>query len=310
MKMRYFEPEKDGFYGVWYPNEENTDCGMILMLGDSSDDHMVKAGVKWVQKRGCHAFALSAGIKDYGYHSYPLETFGKVIDFMHKQNCRKIGIAGASTTGVIALTAASYYPGITLTIAMSPADFVMEGFIRDNLDGMRERPGSDEAVLSWQGKTIPYLPYAYRHPEYWQKISEESKRRKDMAASRDMFDESERRHPLQEEEFIKVEKIRGTVLCIGAEDDSLWDTCRYIRRMEKRLAGKPHECQFQPLLYEHGTHFVFPQSMLKKILPVASGLFVGLFFKAGRDYPKECLQTRKDIDEKLSTAIARWRHFS
>ena len=28
MKMRYFEPEKDGFYGVWYPNEENTDCGL------------------------------------------------------------------------------------------------------------------------------------------------------------------------------------------------------------------------------------------------------------------------------------------
>ena len=45
MKMRYFEPEKDGFYGVWYPNEENTDCGLILMLGDSSYDHMVKAGV-------------------------------------------------------------------------------------------------------------------------------------------------------------------------------------------------------------------------------------------------------------------------
>lgn len=36
------------------------------------------------------------------------------------------------------------------------------------------------------------------------------------------FDESERRHPVQEEEKIKVENIQGKVLCIGAEDDVLW----------------------------------------------------------------------------------------
>ena len=38
---------------------------------------------------------------------------------------KKIGIAGASTTGMFALIAASYYPQITLTIAMTPCDFVM-----------------------------------------------------------------------------------------------------------------------------------------------------------------------------------------
>ena len=104
---------------------------------------------------------------------------------------------------------------------------------------------------------------------------------------------------------VSVEELHG----ITAVTELFLESLLKIVDMEKRLAGKPHECQFQPLLYEHGTHFVFPQSMLKKILPIASGLFVGLFFKAGRDYPKECLQTRKDIDEKLSTAIARWRHF-
>ena len=42
-----------------------------------------------------------------------------------------------------------------------------------------------------------------------------------------MFDESERRQPIQEKERIKVENNRGKITFIGAEDDVLWDTCRY-----------------------------------------------------------------------------------
>jgi hypothetical protein len=54
---------------------------------------------------------------------------------------------------------------------------------------------------------------------------------------------------------------------IGAEDDVLWDTCKYIRRMEERLNDRPHSCRFKALIYEHGTHFVFPESMLRIMLP-------------------------------------------
>lgn len=38
----------------------------------------------------------------------------------------------------------------------------------------------------------------------------------------------------------------------------LWDTCKYIRRMTRRLETLPHECEVETLIYEHGTHFVFP----------------------------------------------------
>ena len=36
-------------------------------------------------------------------------------------------------------------------------------------------------------------------------------------------DDSEAVHPITEEEMIKIEKIHGTLLLIGAEDDVLWD---------------------------------------------------------------------------------------
>ena len=59
-----------------------------------------------------------------------------------------------------------------------------------------------------------------------------------MMNSRKIFDDSEAAHPLQEEEIIPVERIRGKLLLVGAEDDTLWDAAKYIRRMEKRLCGK------------------------------------------------------------------------
>ena len=218
MEKRYFNPCKDGFYGVYYPCTEETNKAFIVMLGDSSDDRMAQSGAKWMQKLGCNVMAMSPDKQDYGHHNYPLERFEKAIAYLKSQGNEKIGIAGASTTGMMALVAASWFPDISLTIAISPPDFIMEGFYQDGKDGAHERPGDKESSISWQGEPLPYLPYAYRHPEYWQKIKEESKARGDLIASRSMFDESERRHPIQEAERIKVENIKGKIIFVGAEE--------------------------------------------------------------------------------------------
>ena len=306
MAKQVFTVENDGFVGAYYGGPEDSKKAVILMLGDSSTDRMAKCGAGWLITNGCHVLCMSADKKDYGHHNYPLERFGKAIAFLRSKGIEKIGIAGASTTGMLALIAASYYPEITLTIAMSPSDFVMEGFYRDGKDGATERPGDNESTVSWQGQPLPYLPFAYRHPEYWQKLQEEAKAGGDKVASRKMFDESERLHPIQEEERIKVENIHGKILFIGAEDDVLWDTCRYIRRMEKRLEQLPHESTYESWLYEHGTHFAFPESMLKSMLPIGSGLLVKVMFRAAKEYPKECKETRIDIDRKLRKALKEW----
>lgn len=304
MKKQYFDPAQDGFYGVYYKNPVPSDKAFIVMLGESSDDRMVVSAVKWLHKRGCNAMAMSPDRKD-GYYDYPLERLGKAIGVLKKQGNEKIGIVGASTTGMMALAAASYFPEITLTVAMTPPDFIMEGFYRGKKDGAKEWPSGGSSV-SWQGQPLPYLPYAYRHPQYWNKMMAESKAGKNLIACRNMFDESERLHPIKEAEKIKVENIRGKVIFVGAEDDVLWDTGKYICRMKKRLDEMPHRCEVETLIYKHGTHFVFPQSMLKTMLPVGSGLLIRLMFKAGRDHPKECRQTRIDIDQKLSQSISAW----
>ena len=296
----------EGFYGCYWPYE-GASAAIIAMLDDDCEDHMAKSAVKWIHKKfGVSVMTLSPAHKDYGPHNMPVECIGNAISYMENKGISRFGAIGASTTGMLSLVAASYYPKITLTMAMSPSDFIMEGFYRGKKDGYTEWPGNNESTLSWQGEPLPYLPYAYRHPEYGMKLKEEAKAGGDFVAARKMFEESERLHPVTEEEKIKVERIKGKLLLIGAEDDVLWDTAKYIRRMQKRLQEMPHECDVEYMIYEHGTHFIFPQSLLKALLPAGSGLFIRLF-KAGRDYPSECKKTREDVDRKIASAINEWK---
>jgi hypothetical protein len=46
--------------------------------------------------------------------------------------------------------------------------------------------------------------------------------------------------------------------------------------------------------------------MLRMMLPVGSGLLVRIMFRAGRQYPKECRQTRIDIDARLRQVFKDW----
>ena len=249
---------------------------------------------------------MSPAKKNYSHHNYPLERVGKAINWLKNNGNGKIGIVGASTTATLALTAASYFHDITLTIAMTPSDFIWQGFEQGKKDGCGEWPVEGESLFTYRGKPLPYMPFCYKHPKYWQVVREEAKRTDNMTASRKVFDDSEAAHPITEDEFIKIENIKGKLLMIGAEDDCLWNAAKYIKRAERRLAEKPHDCDAELVVYKHGTHFVFPESLLKKIFPIGAGLLLKMMFKAAKEFPKECKETRIDIDKRASEAIKGW----
>ena len=139
--MEKIKETQKGFYGCYWPLEGST-CAIIAMLGDDCEDYMAKVAVKWMQNTyGVSMLTLSPGHKDYSHHNLPVERIGAAITYLKERGIKKISIAGASTTGMYALIAASYYPEITLTIAMTPADFVMEGFYQGKRDGQTEWPG-------------------------------------------------------------------------------------------------------------------------------------------------------------------------
>ena len=307
MKHIHFDVGSDGFYGAYWARKDGLGCTVIAMLGDDPEDYMARSAVKWLSRLGVNVLTMSPAKKDYGHHNYPLERIEKAMAWLKLHGNEKIGIAGASTTGTLALTAASIFSDISLTIAMTPSDFVWQGFMQGKRDGCKEWPVEGESLFSYRGKPLPYMTFCYQHPDYWHCIAAESKRAGDMVNSRKLFDDSETAHPIEPEEYIPVENIRGKLLLIGAEDDVLWATAKYIRRMEKRFAEKPHACEVETAVYAHGTHFVFPEGMLKTMLPVGSGLFVKFAFQAAKKYAKECLQTRIEIEKRMCRVLAEWK---
>ena len=306
MKKQFFSNEKDGFYGTYYENPKDANCAMIGLFGDDPNDFMAKCGAKWLHKNGVNVMCMSPDVKNYGHVNFPLERIETAIKWLKSHGNKKIGIMGMSTAGMDSLVAASYFPDITLTFGLTPSDFVWQGFEQGEKDGCKEWPIPDASTLSWQGKPLAYMPFVYAHPEYYHKIEEETKGSGDITRSTHLFIDSEKAREHTEEEMIKVENIKGKLIMVGADDDSFWEAGKYVRRMDKRLKERPHECDYEALTYEHRTHFVLPETMLRKALPVGLKFVMKFIFKAAKDYPKECEQTRKDIDRRLSAALKQW----
>lgn len=306
MEKLFFDTEKDGFYGTYYINPKESYCAMIGMFGDDPNDYMAKCGAKWLHKNGVNVLCMSPSKKDYSHVNYPLERIETAIQWLKNNGNKKIGIVGMSTTGMDALVAASFFSDITLTFALTPSDFIWQGFEQGNKDGCKEWPIPGASTLSWKGQPLAYMPFVYEHPIYWQKVEEETKSSGDIERSTCLFIDSEKAREHTEEEMIKVENIKGSLFLVGADDDSFWETGKYIRRMDQRLKTHPHSCEYTTLVYEHGTHFVLPESLLRKALPIGLKFVLRFIFKAAKDYPNECEATRKDIDEKLSNALEKW----
>ncbi|MDY5871131.1 MAG: hypothetical protein SPK58_12135 [Lachnospiraceae bacterium] len=149
--MKKIKETEKGFYGCYWP-VEGSKCAIIAMLGDDCEDHMAKSAVKWLQRKfHISVLTLSPARKDYSHHNLPVERIGAAISYLQTRGIEKIAITGASTTGMYALLAASYYPQITLTIAMTPADFVMEGFTRGNGTVRANGRGMVSPVLPGKG---------------------------------------------------------------------------------------------------------------------------------------------------------------
>ncbi len=106
--------------------------------------------------------------------------------------------------------------------------------------------------------------------------------------------------------MIKIENIKGKLILIGADDDGLWEVGKYVRRMDQRLKERPHDCEYEAVSYQYGTHFVLPESMLRIALPVGLKFVMRFIFRSAKEHPDECEATRKDVDRRLSAALHEW----
>ena len=56
-----------------------------------------------------------------------------------------------------------------------------------------------------------------------------------------------------------------------------------------------------PFVYEHGTHFVLPESLFRMALPVGLKFVLRFIFRAAKEYPDACEATR--ISNAVNTGM-------
>ena len=76
----------------------------------------------------------------------------------------------------------------------------------------------------------------------------------------------------------------------------------------RAIKETPHKCDYEVLVYKYGTHFVFPETLIKLLVPGFSKFVMKFIFKSAKEYADECRQTRIDIDLKLRKVMREWNN--
>lgn len=297
---------QDGFAACLYQAPQPSDKGVIVLIGDDGGDAMNRWCARYLNTHGCHALGLGKWqdkSQPNGVSEWPLEYIERAACWLRARGIAKIGVMGGSMGGNMALAAASCIPEISLVAAFCPCDLVMEGAHEGKKDGMGEWC-TGKSCYTWRGQPLPFHPYSLTPREYWDTYKRSSLAHRELR-SVEIFRHAEEALTPAEECFLPVENIRGSVLLFAAEDDSMWETARYVRRLTQRLTRHGFAYPVQAHIYRYGTHFIFPQSLLTGALPVGGNL-LPMLFASGRRHPKECRQSRLHVDAVLQKALAAW----
>ena len=296
---------QDGYRFTYF---EKPGADKALLIIGQDKQVLIKACAKYFNSLGVSFVAIGSnptGKAQPGVHSLPLECIESVIKWLRARGIRKVGTMGASTTGMLALAVAAYVSDISIAIACTPCDYIMQGFFQGKLDGkIPEWPASGESTLTRGGKALPYAPYDLSAQEYYDlSYGKATKDAGELNATK-VFSHIEE-NGIPDEAKIPIERINGPVYVFGAQDDTLWPTAMYIRRMHERMKAHGRD-NLHAHVYTYGTHLMFPQGLVDNILPFGIKFILGRVFKSAKAHPDECAQTRRDVDKLVRVAIEKW----
>jgi dienelactone hydrolase len=246
--------EEDGMYGFLYHPAEGGPFPAVLILAGSN------GGVyEWLaQAYASNGFAaLTLPYFDYRdlpteLVEIPLEYFHRAAVWLKKQpsvKADRIGVAGGSKGGELALLLASYFNDFQAVVAWSPGAHVWEGL------SLKFFSPDYRPVSSWamNGQPLPFISFIYTQEE----------KEKEQRGELHSFIATHHRSLAQadpallEKAAIPVEKIKAPLLLISGTDDQTWPADEFCREVAAKLrkAGFPFE--LKAISHEGGGHMSF-----------------------------------------------------
>ena len=155
MKHQHFDVETAGFYGAYWACADGSDCAVIAMIGDDPEDRLARSAVKWLcgRRRQCaHHVACES---DYGFIIIRWRRVETAISWLKAAcNHKKSWHCWIFDFTERSLTAAAMFPDVTLTIAMTPSDFVA-GFHAGQKGRLQGMAGRGRVAVLPTGQAVP-----------------------------------------------------------------------------------------------------------------------------------------------------------
>ena len=182
----------------------------------------------------------------------PLEYFHRAVAWLKKQPAVKadrIGVAGGSKGGELALLLASLFNDFQAVVAWSPGAHVWEGL------SMKFFSSDYTSVSSWSfnGRALPFVKFVYLQEE--KEKEQKGELHSFIAAHHRSLAQAD--PALLEKAAIPVEKIKAPILLISGTDDQTWPADEFCREVAAKLKKANFPFELKAISHEGGGHMSF-----------------------------------------------------
>jgi dienelactone hydrolase len=246
--------EEDGMYGFLYHPAEGGPFPAVLILAGAD------GGVyEWLAQAFASNGFAALTLPYFNYRDLPpdlvelpLEYFHRAVGWLKKQpavRADRIGVAGGSKGGELALLIASLYDDFQAVVAWTPAAHVWEGLSQKFFSP------DYTPVSSWSldGRALPFVRFIYTQEE------KDKEQKGDLHSYIALHHRSlaEADPALLEKAAIPVEKIKAPILLISGTDDQTWPADEFCREIAARLQKARFPFEVKRISHPGGGHMSF-----------------------------------------------------
>jgi len=260
--------EKDGMHGfLYYPAEGGPFPGVLILGGSNGGLY------EWLAQ----AFASNGfAALTLAYFKYldlpselveiPLEYFHRAVAWMKGQamvRAERLGVAGGSKGGELALLLASHFDDFQAVVAWTPAAHAWEGLSQKFFSA------DYVPVSSWalNGRALPFVQFKF-FPE---------EKEKEMKGELNSFVAAHERSLIQgdpamiQQATIHVEKIKAPILLISGTEDQTWPADEFCRDIAAKLQKVRFAYEVRHISHEAAGHQSFLPYLITANTPAISG---------------------------------------
>lgn len=244
--VRRTEVRENGLVGVLFePDDAETHPGVLVLSGSEGGLHELDAAL--LAGHGFAALALAhfgvPGVPD-DLVEIPLEYFGTALEWLGKR-AGKLGVVGGSRGGELALLVGATFPQVKAVVSVVGSGVVTQ-CIGPGTRLLRKLE-HEAASWTWQGRPLPYLPYAVPHELRRRVVDGEP------VPLRLAFDLAD---GIPEDAEIPVERIDGGVLLLSSGRDESWPCAELSEVAFRRLEEHGHPHRHEHVVYPEAGHLI------------------------------------------------------